>query len=103
MRGEPRVRRHLSRRGIRIYQLPIETFPQHVNNVYLILDGDRSTLFDVGSGTPQSIEDLTRGFAEVRERFGEPVDLASVQHVVISHSHIDHFGFVAYFARETNA
>jgi len=100
---EPRVRRYATRSGIRIYQLPVETFPLHVNNIYLILDGDHSTLFDVGSGTPQSIEDLTRGFAEVRERFGERVDLAAVQHVVISHSHIDHFGFVAYFTRETDA
>ncbi|MBI4591468.1 MAG: MBL fold metallo-hydrolase [Candidatus Rokubacteria bacterium] len=100
---EPRVQLHRSCSGIRIYQLPVETFPQHINNVYLILDGDRSTLFDVGSGTPQSVEDLRRGFAEVRARFGEAVDLSSIQHVVISHSHIDHFGFVAYFTRESDA
>ncbi len=100
---EPHVRLYQSRSGIRIYRLPVETFPQHINNIYLILDGDHSTLFDVGSGTPQSVEDLRRGFAEVRERFGEDVDLSTIQHVVISHSHIDHFGFVAYFTRETDA
>lgn len=103
MSAEPRVRQYQSRSGIRIYLLPVETFPQHINNVYLILDGGRSTLFDVGSGTPQSVEDLKQGFVEVRERFGENIDLSSVQHVVISHSHIDHFGFVAHFTREAGA
>ncbi|MFQ5829644.1 MAG: MBL fold metallo-hydrolase [Candidatus Methylomirabilia bacterium] len=100
---EPHVRRYETRSGIRIYQLPVETFPLHTNNIYLILDEGRSTLLDVGSGTPQSVEDLAQGFVEVRERFGENVDLSSVQHVVISHSHIDHFGFVTYFTRETDA
>ena len=97
------VRRFDTRSGIRVYQLPVETFPQHVNNIYLILDGDRSTLFDVGSGTPQSVEGLTRCLVEVSHRFGERVRLDSIQHVVISHSHIDHFGYVAYFANHTDA
>jgi len=61
------------------------------------------TLFDVGSGTPQSVEGLTRCVAEVRDRFGERVGLDSIQHVVISHSHIDHFGYVTYFAGHTDA
>lgn len=103
MSSEPRVCRYETRSGVRIYRLPVETFPQHINNIYLILDGDRSTLFDVGSGTPQSVEDLERGFVRVREGFGEDIGLSSVRHVVISHSHIDHFGFVAYFTRETDA
>jgi glyoxylase-like metal-dependent hydrolase (beta-lactamase superfamily II) len=97
------VRRFLTRSGIRVYQLPVETFPQHVNNIYLILDGDRSTLFDVGSGTAESVEGLHRRMAEVNHRFGECVGLDSIQHVVISHSHIDHFGYVTYFARHTDA
>ena len=81
-----------TRGGARVYQMPVETFPGHVNNIYLILDGDVVTLFDVGSGLPDSNEGLERRMAEVRERFGEVVMLASVQHVVISHAHIDHFG-----------
>lgn len=97
------VRRFLTRSGIRVYQLPVETFPEHINNIYLILDGDRSTLFDVGSGTPQSVDGLNRCMAEVAERFGEGVRLDSIQHVVISHAHIDHFGYVTYFAQHTDA
>ena len=94
------VTRFLSRSGIRVYQMPVETFPGHVNNIYLILDGDLVTLFDVGSGTPDSIEGLQARMAEVRERFGESARLEAVQHVVISHAHIDHFGWVGHFARK---
>jgi len=92
-----------TRGGARVYQMPVETFPGHVNNIYLILDGDVVTLFDVGSGLPDSNEGLERRMAEVRERFGEVVTLASVQHVVISHAHIDHFGWVGRFTGESDA
>ncbi len=95
--------RFVSRSGIRVYQMPVETFPGHVNNIYLILDNDVVTLFDVGSGTPDSIEGLQARMAEVRERFGERARLEDVQHVVISHAHIDHFGWVGHFARSTDA
>ena len=97
------VARFVSRSGIRVYQMPVETFTNHVNNIYLILDGDIVTLFDVGSGTEQSIQGLLERMTEVRERFGEPATLESVQHVVISHAHIDHFGWVGHFTREHGA
>lgn len=99
----PGVTRFLTRSGIRIYRFPVETFPGHVNNVYLILDDPRTTLLDVGSGTDSSIRDLREGFRVLREKFGEDVRLEEVQHVVISHSHIDHFGYVAYFRQHTGA
>ena len=97
------VTRFLSASGIRVYMMPVETFPGHINNIYLILDGDLITLFDVGSGTEMSIEGLERRVAEVRERFREDVSLETVQHVIISHAHIDHFGWVGRFARPGGA
>lgn len=97
------VTRFETRGGARVYQMPVETFPGHVNNIYLILDDDLVTLFDVGSGLPDSNEGLERRMAEVRERFGESATLASVQHVVISHAHIDHFGWVGRFTQESDA
>ena len=54
-----------SRSGARIYRIPVETFPGHVNNVYLIVDRATTTLVDVGSGLPQSVEDLHGGMAAV--------------------------------------
>src|SRR6266508_5642804 len=101
--GELRVQRFVSRRGVRVYGMPVETFPGHVNNGYLILDGDQLTLVDVGSGMADSNAGLERRVAEVRERFGEEVSLAAVGHVVITHAHIDHFGWVGHFTRETDA
>lgn len=103
MTGPAPVARFVTRGGIRIYRMPIETFPGHVNNVYLILDGPHTTLFDVGSGLPDSNDALAAAFHEVRERHGEPVAIERVGHVVVSHAHIDHFGHVGYFVRESGA
>jgi len=92
--------------GARVYRIPVETFPGHINNVYLVLDarhGEISTLVDVGSGLPQSVEDLHGGFDALRTHFGERVRVEAVQHVVITHSHIDHFGYVGWFQAHTGA
>jgi glyoxylase-like metal-dependent hydrolase (beta-lactamase superfamily II) len=92
-----------SRSGAQIYRIPVETFPGHVNNVYLVQDRSVSTLIDVGSGLPQSIEDLQGGFEALRAHFGVRVRPEAVQHVVITHSHIDHFGHVGWFQAHTGA
>ena len=97
------VEKFVSRGGIRAYAMPVETFPGHVNNIYLIVDGDTLTLIDVGSGTDESIRGLYRRFEELRTRFGERVSLEDVRHVVITHAHIDHFGWVGHFTGETRA
>jgi glyoxylase-like metal-dependent hydrolase (beta-lactamase superfamily II) len=92
-----------SRSGARIYRIPVETFPSHVNNVYLVVDRSTTTLVDVGSGLPQSVDDLHGGLEAVATHFGERVRLEAVQHVVITHSHIDHFGHVGWFQAHTGA
>lgn len=89
--------------GAWIYRIPVETFPGHVNNIYLILDRGTSTLVDVGSGLPRSVEDLHGGFEALAAHFGVRQRLEAVQHVVITHSHIDHFGHVGWFQTHTNA
>jgi glyoxylase-like metal-dependent hydrolase (beta-lactamase superfamily II) len=89
--------------GAWVYRIPVETFPSHINNVYLILDRGSSTLVDVGSGLPQSVEDLHGGFEALRAHFGVKLRLEAVQHVVITHSHIDHFGYVGWFQSHTSA
>lgn len=78
--------------GARIYLLPAETFPRHMNNIYLILEPGGSTLFDVGSGFDSSRRDLALGFAIVRDIYQEEARLEAVSEAVISHAHIDHFG-----------
>jgi glyoxylase-like metal-dependent hydrolase (beta-lactamase superfamily II) len=97
------VQRFVSASGIRAFLMPVETFPGHVNNIYLVLDGDHVTLVDVGSGMDMSNEGLEQRIAEVRERFREEVTLEQVQHVVITHAHMDHFGWAGRFARPGGA
>ena len=84
--------------GVPIYLLPIETFPGHVNNVYLLLADGEETLVDVGSQLPSTAAGLDARFEELRERFGESVTIDDVRRVVITHAHIDHFGNVHRFA-----
>ncbi len=79
--------------GATIYNLPVETFPNHVNNVFLIKDGERLTLIDAGTMIATATDDFARGAAVLSRTFGEPDDvLAKVSDVVITHGHIDHFG-----------
>jgi glyoxylase-like metal-dependent hydrolase (beta-lactamase superfamily II) len=75
-----------------IYQLAVETFPRHVNNVYLLVEPGSVVMLDCGSGIPSSRRDLALGFAIVREIWGEDVRYETVDWCVISHAHIDHFG-----------
>ena len=42
------VEKFVSRGGIRVYGMPVETFPGHVNNIYLIVDGEHAELGRLG-------------------------------------------------------
>src|SRR4051812_46544180 len=62
------VRRFTTPPDVTIYLMPVETFPQHINNVYLLIEPGHAMLFDVGSGLPSSRRDLDLGFAVIRAR-----------------------------------
>jgi glyoxylase-like metal-dependent hydrolase (beta-lactamase superfamily II) len=88
------VRRFSARGDVAIYLMPVETFPHHINNVYLVLEPGHAMLVDVGSGKDSSRRDLALGFAIVRAMFGEAVRYETIDTAVVSHAHIDHFGGV---------
>jgi glyoxylase-like metal-dependent hydrolase (beta-lactamase superfamily II) len=92
--GAVGVRQFATADGAAIYLLQVETFPDHVNNVYLIRDGARATLYDCGSQTALSRDDLRRAELVLAQVFGESRRLDDVSDVVLSHAHIDHFGGV---------
>ena len=97
--GVAGIRRFSSASGAIVYRIPIETFPDHVNNVHLVSHGGRSTLHDCGSQMPMAREELTRAAMLLAQVFGEARGLDSVDDVVISHGHIDHFGGAAQWQR----
>jgi glyoxylase-like metal-dependent hydrolase (beta-lactamase superfamily II) len=86
------VRRFTTAKDVTIYLMPVETFPHHINNVYLLLEPGHAMLFDVGSGLPSSRRDLDLGFAVIREAFGDDARFEAIDTAIISHAHIDHFG-----------
>jgi glyoxylase-like metal-dependent hydrolase (beta-lactamase superfamily II) len=92
--GVAGVRRFTTAGGATIYLLAVETFPDHVNNVYLIREGRRVTLYDCGSQTSLSRDDLKRAQTVLTQVWDEPLGLDDVGDLVVSHAHIDHFGGV---------
>jgi glyoxylase-like metal-dependent hydrolase (beta-lactamase superfamily II) len=101
--GVAGVRRFHASSGTRIYCLSVETFPHHINNVYVLLEDDSRIMLDCGSGAESSRRDLALGFAVLRAAFGEDVRYESLDWCVISHAHFDHFGGANLLKQETTA
>jgi glyoxylase-like metal-dependent hydrolase (beta-lactamase superfamily II) len=97
------VRRFTTASDVTIYLMRVETFPHHINNVYVLLEPGHAMLFDVGSGVPSSRRDLDLGFAVIRDVFEEDVHYEAIDTAIISHAHIDHFGGVGDLKVRTGA
>jgi glyoxylase-like metal-dependent hydrolase (beta-lactamase superfamily II) len=97
------VRRFHAGKETRIYLLPVETFPRHVNNVYVMIEPGSAILLDCGSGTDTSRRDLALGFAILRSVFKETVRWEELDICIVSHAHIDHFGGANRLKSETRA
>ncbi len=101
--GVAGVQRFHASSGTRIYSLSVETFPHHINNIYLLLEDDSRILLDCGSGAESSQRDLALSFAVVREAFGEDVRWEALDWCVVSHAHFDHFGGANLLKEQTRA
>ncbi len=97
------VARFETRHGIQVYRFPVETFPTHFNNLYLIDDGDRLTLIDVGSRLETTRRDIGAGLDDIAARWGRRYRLQDLADVVITHAHMDHSGNAGYFVERTQA
>jgi glyoxylase-like metal-dependent hydrolase (beta-lactamase superfamily II) len=94
--------------GGRIYQIPVEVFPNFWAYTYLVLVNDEGgeplrVLIDTGSGLGNSNDHLEAGLQTASELSGEPVALENLTHVLITHGHIDHFGGLSYVRPRTPA
>jgi glyoxylase-like metal-dependent hydrolase (beta-lactamase superfamily II) len=81
--------------NLRIYKMPVQNFPHHFTNVYLVLD-KTATLVDVGYSGANSSACLEQGFHTVATEFGEHITIEDVENIIITHGHGDHFGLLCY-------
>ncbi len=102
MHNDKTLRKYVSSGGTTVYKLPVEAFPNHVTNCYLVMT-DPVTLLDTGSGWDQSNRDLVACFEGLKSEFGETVTLRDVDRVILTHGHIDHFGGVNFVVEESAA
>lgn len=86
-----------------IYVIPVRSFPGLVSNVFVISDGNELILVDTGSGLEQANQDLQTGVDAIGETFGEPVTLAAIGTILITHGHIDHYGGLPFVRQFTAA
>ena len=61
VRNDKQLKKYVSAGGTTVYKLPVEAFPNHVTNCYLVMT-DPVTLLDTGSGWDQSNRDLVKCF-----------------------------------------
>lgn len=89
--------------GIPIYRIPIEVFPDFIGYAHLIVLDELHILVDVGSAMPQSHQDLQNNFATLRDTFNLDVTLDTLDLIIISHGHIDHFSGLTPLREEIKA
>lgn len=99
----PEVEGFTSAQGSRIYRLPLDLFPGLSGYAHLVIAQDVQALIDVGSGFGVSNEQLETGLENLRQEYGEKVSWSSLTHVLITHSHIDHFGGLRFVRERTRA
>lgn len=97
------VQRFVTSAGRTLYTVPARAFPGLVANIVVISDGRHKILVDCGSGMDHCSEDLLAGLARIEESFGEKIELAQLDAILITHGHIDHFGGLNFVRRFSQA
>ncbi len=85
------VKKYTTAGGRVIYLMPVETYPDHVNNVYLVRDRDHKFLFDAGTMMASARDGFARAARVLAEIFAEPRALEGIDDLIVSHAHSDHF------------
>lgn len=90
--------------GSVVYRIQARVLPFLIGSVYLIGENDKNgkvavssapseyLLIDAGSGTSESNADLETAFRTIREEFEPTFAPEKIARILLTHSHIDHFG-----------
>lgn len=92
-----------SDRGARITRVVTESFPRHVNYVYLLEVDEHTVLFDCGSGAPRARQMVLDGLEVARLVYGARARPEDITAIFISHGHFDHFGDARFWKDRTHA
>jgi len=92
----PQVRRFEGPEGSRIYRITCDAFPGLTVHVHVLVGLGPPTIIDAGSGFGEANRQLMHGLERVRSEFSEPIGLADIQRIIITHGHIDHFGGLSF-------
>lgn len=87
------IRTFETARGKTIYQVAIQSFPGHDTHCYY-LPGNESLLIDIGSGLHTNEADWKARQQVLSRVFKFDESVASLRHLVISHGHVDHYGYL---------
>ena len=92
-----------SNQGAKVFLLPLEAFTDFWVNSYLVILDGQKVLIDTGSGFGDCNDHLLEKIREVSGQLGESVDLSSIDLILITHGHIDHYGGLPFISERSNA
>lgn len=67
---------------------------------FVLLGAGPPTLIDTGSGFGDSNDHLISGIQAIHDDFGESITLSDIGRIIITHGHIDHYGGLAFIAKQ---
>ncbi len=93
---DDQIKQYETNRGAIIFAIPMQLFPMLRGYAYLIFDENSSpahfTLVDTGSVSPEANRQLETSLTWISEKISKPVDFSTLDEVLLTHGHIDHFG-----------
>jgi glyoxylase-like metal-dependent hydrolase (beta-lactamase superfamily II) len=78
--------------GAKFFRIVTESFPRHVNYVYVIEIDDEIVLWDCASGLFSSRQMILDGMKLLERAYGFVVEPKDIDVILVSHGHYDHFG-----------
>ncbi len=86
------IQEYRTNQNAQVFMLPLEAFPGFWVNAYLVIIGKYQVLIDTGSGYGNCNDHLKARLYEVGDLVNQPVNPSTIDFVLLTHGHIDHYG-----------